>query len=501
MNISHPVRIVKNTGVLIISQLVTMGTGVVWLGSFARYVGPSIYGNYNYALAVMALVGLLINFGMDPLLTRNIARDPLITKDYVSNGLVIKLVLAGVVFGPLFLYGVRRWEYGFTAVLIVCGLGALVDAVVGLMNSALYAFENMVYDAIGQVVRGILLIAICLPLMQHEVSFIHILWVSVALSSVRILICWHGLRKKTEGMPRHAISLSVRKLWLMLKESSAFAILAIVGVVHSNLIILLIRFILKDDSALGYFAAAQRIYLFALIGPGMFYQAIYPVLSRSFAECESKFSEIFEKGYRYLLALSFPMTVGMAILAPHSIKLIYGESFVGAVPGLRILSLGLINGPGFVMGAAMGAMNKQGVNALIFGLTVILIGLFSYVSIPKIGIEGACWAIVLGNLAGLFVYSIMLFRKLQIAYPWKWVGNVGISAGVCGVCTFAAICYIPTGGFAFLCSIVVGAGAYLLCLVAVNAFSVKDAELLSSLIPLPAAWRFHIQRGLCRKVD
>jgi len=497
-NISQPVMVVKNTGILVIAQFVTMGSGVVWVAAFARYVGPSIYGLYNYALSVMALLALLINFGIEPLLTRNIARQPENAEGYVKNALFIKIILALFVLTPFFLYGVLSWDHTLVSILIICGVGTIVDAVVGLLNSALYAFENMIYDAIGQSVRGILLIAICLPLIHYKVSFIHVLWISVGLSFLKALICWYGLRKKTRGIVNQSEKLSIGMSFSIFKDSFAFAVLSIIVVVYNNLIILLIRFILKDDTALGYFAAAQRIYLFALIIPAMFHQAIYPVLSRTFVQSFDNFTEIFEKVYRYLLAIAFPVGVGMAILAPFLINLIYGERFGSSVISLRILSLGLLNGPGFVMGAALSAINKQSLNAMIFGLTVILLGLFSYLAIPILGIEGACWATVVSNLTGLLVYSIILFRHLRIPYPWEWLFKICASSAIMGVLMLATSQYIPGKVVPFLASTMIGIMAYLLCLILLRSFSGKDAELISSLIPCPAIYRYHIQKTLFR---
>jgi O-antigen/teichoic acid export membrane protein len=384
------------------------------------------------------------------------------------------------------------------SIFIICGVTTIIDAVVGLLNSALYAFENMVYDAIGQVVRGSLLVAICLPLICCKTPFIHILWISAGISSLKVLICWYGLRKKTRPLPDQRKNLSIAMSFSIFKDSFAFAVLSIVSVVYTNLIILLLRFILKDDTSVGYFAAAQRIYLFALIIPAMFYQAIYPVLSRKFVEVPDSFADIFEKLYRYLLAIAFPVAVGMAILAPFLIHLIYGPRFAPSVPSLRILSLGLLNGPGFVMGAALSAMNKQGLNAVIFGITVIFLGAFSYFTIPTLGIEGACWAMVVSNMVGLLVYSILLFKFLETPYPWKWLLKVSVATVAMGLCVIGTSYYVPGRIVSLSGSIISGGAVYLACLVIVRSFSPRDAYLVSSFLPISALNRNRIQRALYR---
>jgi O-antigen/teichoic acid export membrane protein len=318
----------------------------------------------------------------------------------------------------------------------------------------------------------------------------------VAISFLKVFISSYGLKKKTQHISNQSGRLSIGISFSIFKDSFAFAVLSIIGVVYINLIILLIRFILKDDTALGYFAAAQRVYLFALIIPAMFYQAIYPVLSRKFVESPASFAEIFEKLYRYLLAIAFPVGVGMAIIAPSLIDLIYGVRFASSVPSLRILSLALLNGPGFVMGAALSAMNKQSLNAFVFGVTVILLGLFSYFTIPALGIEGACWAMVVSNMTGLLVYSILLFRSLKISYPWRWLVKVSVSTSVMGVFILGVSYYIPNIIASLLSSIILGSAAYLGCLIMIRAFSAKDAYLISSVFPISGTYRYRIQKAL-----
>ena len=476
------------------SQFITMGTGVVWIAAFARYVGPSIYGVYNYGQSVLALVALLINFGIEPLLTRNIARDPERAQNYVKNALFVKLAFSCFVLVPFWIYGLGNWDQTLMSILIICGVGTIIDAIASLLNSALYAFENMVYDGIGQSVRGILLIVICLPLIRFRVSFLHILWISVGLSFLKIVICYYGLHNQVRGMANRPARVSFREAFGIFKDSLMFAFISIIGVVYSNLILLLVRFFVKDDSSLGYFAAAQRLYLLSFIIPAMFYQAIYPVLSRKCIESTDGFAEMFVNLYRYLLAVSFPAAVGTAILAPMLIHVIYGNTFAPSVQSLRILSIGLLNGPCFVMGATLCAMDKQGFHAVIFGGLLALLGLVSYMFIPMLGIEGACWAVVVSNVAGLLVYSGVLFRVLKIVYPWMWLFKVSIGSIVTGACVLGASQVVQGPIMSLVSSIVFGCAVYVCCLVALKAFTEKDAHLMWYVEATYDGFRYRIQR-------
>ncbi len=58
-------KVIGNAGWLLTDQLVRMGVGLflsVWV---ARYLGPSQFGNYSYAVAFVSLFSILATLGLD----------------------------------------------------------------------------------------------------------------------------------------------------------------------------------------------------------------------------------------------------------------------------------------------------------------------------------------------------------------------------------------------------------------------------------------------------
>ncbi|HEU5090560.1 MAG TPA: oligosaccharide flippase family protein, partial [Roseiflexaceae bacterium] len=69
-------RVIKNTSVLLVSQIITWGLTTALTLFLPRYIGPEGNGVLAIASSVWAITAVLISFGMDIYLMKMIAREP-----------------------------------------------------------------------------------------------------------------------------------------------------------------------------------------------------------------------------------------------------------------------------------------------------------------------------------------------------------------------------------------------------------------------------------------
>ena len=67
--------IAKNASVMMISQLVTWGLTIVLTIFLPRYLGAAALGQFHLANSLWAILAIAVTFGMEILLTKEIARD------------------------------------------------------------------------------------------------------------------------------------------------------------------------------------------------------------------------------------------------------------------------------------------------------------------------------------------------------------------------------------------------------------------------------------------
>jgi O-antigen/teichoic acid export membrane protein len=92
-------KVVGNTGWLMASQIVRQGVGLVIGVLMARYYGPALYGEFNYALAFVALFATIGLLGLDGIVIRELVRDPSCRDDALGTSFLLMLIAGGVAFG------------------------------------------------------------------------------------------------------------------------------------------------------------------------------------------------------------------------------------------------------------------------------------------------------------------------------------------------------------------------------------------------------------------
>ena len=66
-------RVVKNASILMATQLITWALSLLLVVFLPRYLGAAAVGQFAIAGSIWAIMGMLVGFGMDTLLMKEIA--------------------------------------------------------------------------------------------------------------------------------------------------------------------------------------------------------------------------------------------------------------------------------------------------------------------------------------------------------------------------------------------------------------------------------------------
>jgi len=91
-------RVAKNTALLLISQAIGKILHFILVIFVARYLGDVGFGKYSFAISFTMLFSVLVDMGLNILITREIARDKSKAGTYLGNALITKSILALVTF-------------------------------------------------------------------------------------------------------------------------------------------------------------------------------------------------------------------------------------------------------------------------------------------------------------------------------------------------------------------------------------------------------------------
>src|SRR5262245_46076086 len=145
--------IAKNAGALMGSQVITWALSLLLTLFMSRYLGPSGIGEYRLAGAIWLVMGVLISFGMDTLLVKEVARDPEKTAALFSTTIVLRGVLFAISCGVVAIYiHLRQAPTSFIYLVIIVGLAHIVSQAVNASIAALQGLEIMEYVSISNII-------------------------------------------------------------------------------------------------------------------------------------------------------------------------------------------------------------------------------------------------------------------------------------------------------------------------------------------------------------
>lgn len=479
-------RVLKNTFFLSIGHFTFMATGIIWTAILARYIGPETYGMYAYAQSLIAILLLFVNFGFNWLLVRDVAQKPEVGPRYITMIIFMKITLSALVLGGFVIYGkLKGWTGDYAIIMWIVTASYFVNSIDTVLVFMFHAHQAMIYDTMSKTLRALLALGIGVAAIQMKLPFPTILIILFIVSITPIILNSYFLRRVMQKAGTKIYSRSFFENWSLrfafqlMRKSIPFAALEFIAVIHSNVVILLLQYLTHNDTIIGDFAAAHRISSMLYIIPGMILQATSPAFAKTYTESPEHFGSIFEQSYRYMFIFTVPMALGLWVIAPEVLLLIYGSEFAQASSSLRILALNLFNSVGYVIGPAMAAMGRQTLSAAIYGGTMFSTAIMGYLAIPRWGADGACWALVIGNTVGFIIYPCLLYRWLRLRYPWSCIVKTVLASVVMAGLVYILIRYINF----LVVSFIIAPPVYLIMHKVLKTLSSEDRRQLINLIP------------------
>lgn len=401
-------HIVKHTGILMFMELGIRVLDALVSIVLARYLAPQGFGLLAFAISFPSIFSVLPGFGMGALVTRDIARDPQHLNRYLTNGLMIKLILAILTLLAVWATALILRFPPYKIQLITLGALLLIfETNVRFVLSFFQAAEKMTTVALVTLaVRGGWVV-FSFVVVAFKGGITELLGVRALLNGAGLVvsvILIHFL------LGRIRWSFDIASIWKLTKASFPFALFRIFGTVYTDIDTVMLSSMRGDVMAGFYSAAYKFLRLFTFIQSG-FFSAFLPAAAKISRTSKEDLVSKFQLSIKYLSIISLPIAGGICVLADPLVKLVYGPSYAGAVPALRLIIWSMVFV--FLNSATTAAIvavdeEKKGSVALLLG--ALLSGLSNLIVIPLFGHAGAAATTV---LAEGFVYGFQarLLRK------------------------------------------------------------------------------------------
>lgn len=412
-------KIVTNTVILFIGQMVTWASTLLLTIAYGRFLGDFKFGEIYFALTFVSLLGIPLQSGYNSQTKRDVAQYPDKAQHYFSNILIIKLTIWPIVYLLALLIS---WLLGYTTevriLVAICGFILLTGAIADTFASLHYAFERTLYPAAGNIFEKGLSALIGFFILKLGAGVEAMVIVMLGGSLVNAI--WQAIWFFRLVGTRFVFDLSLIRA--LVRGNVPFLIYAALALSYYRIDTVILS-LMTNSAVVGWYGAGTR--LFDTLGflPNLVENIVYPVSSKaSLSSDDTNLKLTIEKAVNLLLFCGIPTATVMIVAAPNIIGFLYHrEEFAHTIPVLQALAPGLIF---LYMNTALGILmlsKKQekkipfmAATALVFnvGLNLIFIRLFQHVGAALVT---SLTEMLLFCLALAFIPRHLLpFRSLKV---------------------------------------------------------------------------------------
>jgi O-antigen/teichoic acid export membrane protein len=276
---------------------------------------------------------------------------------------------------------------------------------------------------------------------------------------------------RTLPLERPAISLG--SSWAFAREIKAFAASSFLGGLFARPEIILLSFF-ASPAQVGYYAAAIKLVDLWPIISDTYTANVLPALSRAFQTSEAKTQFIYDRSIKYLLAISLPLSVGIAVVAEPVTLLFFGAGFEASVPILQILAWSIPLG--FVHSTLWRTLAAGGRQDLVLRAQAITVVVRLGGGVALISLGAAIGAAIV-TVVSLFVHNQLLSHHMKQTGTRPQLGRLGwrfaTAALAMGALTFALSQQLDLWVLIPAAAII-----YLAFVILLRAFASEDVEML-----------------------
>lgn len=399
-----------NSGWLLADQVIRLGLGLfigVWI---ARYLGPSQYGELNYAIAFAALFGALASLGLDGIVVRQLVLYPAERNQILGAAFALKL-LGGCVAFALSLAAI--WfvrpadDTTFWLVGIIAG-GTIFQA----FDTVEFWFRSQVQSKYAVYARNLsflLFAAVKVGLIMGNAGLRAFAWASLgetAVGAIGLLVAY-----RATGHVPFPLGARWSRMYRLLRESWPLLLSGLAVILYMRLDVVMLREMVGERET-GIYVAAARISEICYLLPSVIIASTFPEILRHRESDPGRYIGKLRSLYFVLGWLAVAVSFPFAILSGDIVGMLYGPAFEKAGP---VLAVHLWASVAVFLGTASSqhllAEQLQRISLYRTAIGALVNIALNLVLIPRMGAMGAAVATVASYFAATF--SLALFKQTR----------------------------------------------------------------------------------------
>jgi O-antigen/teichoic acid export membrane protein len=411
---SNSRSIFVNTSALIVASLLTRMLTVPVSALLIRVLNQQEFGQYSYLISYVSLFAPLTVLGLPSYLNREVSLQPDRVPILLKASYVLMFLLSVATGLLIACTGQGGWLLFIATIgMVASSTGTLMQlSISGLKRSYLIGIAQVLTSAV--VSLGTLTIVIFAPRVE---TLIWLFTLSGVLQhATYIVIAWKYCPELKFAQTWPVLQ-EYRKLFI---ESLPYVLLVAFLTIYFRIdIVLLERW--SNLLEVARYSAVYKFIEIVLILVGIFGQVFFSEFTDMEANGGVGVERLLQRGFRYMILLSLPLSIFMAYYARDILYIFYGEKYLDSTTTLQILAWTTV----FLFARTLPSVLIQSRNyirvlVIIYGLSsVINIGL-NYLLIPAWGGVGAAVTTLVCEVFNFLGLAWFLRYRLGISLVASW---------------------------------------------------------------------------------
>jgi O-antigen/teichoic acid export membrane protein len=325
--------LVRNSIFSSLASLITKAANTLVFILIARRLTVDEVGVYSLALTYSIIFVQVASWGLDQLLTREVARHREKTEQYWVNFLLIRLVLSLLTYGLLALIvtSMIGYEQATVYVLLLVGTTVIFDSMSNICQAVFIAFERLDYITYASLAMSLFKLGATWVGLQAAGGLMLLVSVIVGTSLVGMLfnlavVHWRFLSSLHHSSNKFNQQINLNAWTDWLGRAFPFIFITLFYTLDCQLDVVLLSMWHSEESV-GLYGAATTILFALLFISQAFREAIFPVMSRFYPSKPESLRKLYNASARWLLAIALPLALGSTLVAGDLMAWLYKGAF------------------------------------------------------------------------------------------------------------------------------------------------------------------------------
>ncbi|HST68367.1 MAG TPA: flippase [Solirubrobacterales bacterium] len=464
-------RILGDVSVQLGGQIVNVALGIVTTVVLVRALEATRYGEWATIMAIIDLVAMVGNFGLETVVIRLATQEPEREGAWVGAAATLRMAIA---LPALLVFVAVLAVVAADDEMLLAGIVLSLLYITSVLSTLRIVFRlhvrnhvTVFFTTLNSILWAGSVIAIAAldgGIVEFAVAFVvitFIVQVCLAIVALRTIhVRWRGSHK----------------LWgRMLGIGISVGIAATLTFAYGRIDQLLVYELAPNPEEVGVYAAMYKILDNAGFVPMAVMVTMFPVMAGLFPADRPRLRRVMQMAIDYLGFVALGGLALTIVAAEPIIELLYGEEFTSGATVLTVLIAAFI--PiciGNVAGNMVVAMDLQRRYLWLAALGLVLNVALNVVLIPEYGIEAAAWVTLATEVVVVAFATVMVLRRMEMRLSLRRLALALLAATAAAL----AVWGLRQAGAGAIALILAMAALYPALLVALRALDVAQLKRL-----------------------